>query len=99
MFLLPPANLQRKKNKLVLFFTVSPPLNSRVKKKHVLNFFSTIGLIAPIKNIKQNIGENFVQCLFYETSIKILRLISKVALPLLLICRQNSNVDFVKPIL
>jgi hypothetical protein len=27
-----------------------------------LNFFATIGLIAPIKNIKQNIEENIVQC-------------------------------------
>ena len=43
------------------------------KIKQVFNFFSTIGLVALIKNIKQNIGENFVQCWFYETSIKTLR--------------------------
>ena len=54
---------------------------------------------APIKNIKQNIGENIVHCWFYETSIKILRLISKAPPPLLLICRQNFNVDFLKPIM
>ena len=42
-----------------------PPLNSRVKKiKHVLNFFSKLGLIASIKTIKQNKGENIVQCWF-----------------------------------
>ena len=75
-----------------------PPrnLNRCVKIKQVLNFISTIGLIAPIKNFKQNIGENIVQCWFYETGIKILRQISKAPLPLLLISRQNSNVDFVK---
>ena len=58
-----------------------------------MNFFSTICLIAPIKNIKQNIEENIVQCWFYETSINILRLISKAPLTLFLICHQNSNVD------
>ena len=49
----------------------STPLNSRVKNKISFNFFSTLGLIAPIKIIKQNLGENIVQCWFYETSIKI----------------------------
>ena len=71
------------------------PLNSCKKIK----VFSTIGLIAPIENIIQNIGENIVQWWFYETSIKILRLISKSPPPLLLICRQNYNKYFVKPIL
>ena len=50
-----------------------PPLYSRVKRKQVLIFFSAIGLIAPIKYIKQNIGDNIVKCRFYEISIKILR--------------------------
>ena len=43
-----------------------------MKIKQVLNFFSAIGLIAPIENIKKSIGENIVQCWFYEISIKIL---------------------------
>ena len=34
-----------------------------------MNFFSAIGMIADIKNIKQNIRENIVQCWFYEISI------------------------------
>ena len=62
-----------------------------------------LGLIALIKIIKQNIRENIVctlvQFWFYETSIKILRLISKASSPPLLIYRQNSDVDYVKPIL
>ena len=36
-----------------------------------------LGLIASIKNIKQNVGENIVQCWFYETSVEILRMISE----------------------
>ena len=55
--------------------------------------------LGSIKNIKQNIQENIVQCWFYETSIKILRLINKGPSPLLLICRKNVNADSVKPIL
>ena len=51
-----------------------PPLNSRrIKIKQVLNFFSAIGLIAQIKDIKQNIGETIVQSWYYEISIKIWR--------------------------
>ena len=38
---------------------------------------STLGLIASIKNIEQNIRENIVKCWIYEIKIKILRLISK----------------------
>ena len=62
-------------------------------------FFNTLGLIASIKNFKQNIQEYIVQCWLYKLSIRILRLISKASPPLLLICRQNLNVDNVKPIL
>jgi hypothetical protein len=47
-----------------------PPLKSRVKIEQVLNFFSAKSLIAPIKNIKQNIGRIIVQCWFNEISIK-----------------------------
>ena len=72
--------------------------NKPRKIKQVLNFFSTLGFIASIKNIKQNIRDNIVQYWFYETSIKILRLINKAPPPLLLICRQNFNADSVKPI-
>ena len=46
-----------------------------------------LGLIAPIKHIKQNIRENIVQCWFYKTSIKILRLINKAQPSHLLLCR------------
>ena len=56
-------------------------------------------LVIIVKKIKQNIGGNIVKRWFYETSIKILRLISKDSSSLLLISRQNSNVDFVKLIL
>ena len=55
----------------ILYALDSPPLNSCVKKK-ALNFFSMLGLTASIKNIKQTIGDNIVQCWFYETNIKIL---------------------------
>ena len=67
--------------------------------KHDFNFYSTLGLIVSIKNIKQNIRENIVQCWFYKTRIKILRLTIKAQPLLLLICRQNSNVDNVKLLL
>ena len=60
MFLLPSENVQRKQN--LLYFVRSqrsPPLNSRVKNKTTwISFIPTIGLISPIKNIKQNIGKN-----------------------------------------
>ena len=73
-FLLPPHNLERKKTKLVLFRTLQnyPLLNSRIKRyKKSFGFIFYIGLRAPIKNIKQNIGEeSIVQCWFYETIIK-----------------------------
>ena len=58
-----------------------------------------LGLLLSIKNIKQNMQENIVQCWFYKTSIKILRLISNAPPPILLIRRQNSNASSVKPIL
>ena len=57
-----------------------------------------LGLIASIINIEQNVRENIVQCWFYETSIKILRLIITISPPLLLI-DQNYNADSVKPVL
>ena len=58
----------RQKNCFILYASDWTPLNSRVKiKKNVLNFFSTLCFIASIKNIKQNIRENVIQCWFYET--------------------------------
>ena len=36
-----------------------------------------LGLVASIKNIELNIRDYIVQCLFYETRFKMLRLISK----------------------
>ena len=60
---------------LTSFILYSPQQSSHKqsrKTKIVLNiFFSRLGLIVAIKNIKQNIRENIVQCWFYETSIKI----------------------------
>ena len=55
-----------------------------------------LGLIASIRNIKQNIQENIVQCWFFQTSLKILDLVNKAQPPLLLICRQNFNAHSVK---
>ena len=52
--MLPPPNWRNKEIKLVSYSPDYPPLNSRVKIKQVLNFFSAIGLIAPIK-----LGLNF----------------------------------------
>jgi hypothetical protein len=49
-----------------------------------------------VKNFKHNKRENIVQCLFYETSIKILRLISN---PTFANLPTNSNTSSVKPIL
>ena len=52
-----------------------------------------------MKNIIQNIGENIVQGWFYEISIKIFRAQLRnphPPQPLLLICRQNFDVDFLK---
>ena len=51
---------QRNKTDFISHSPDHPPLNSRIKIKQGLNFFSAIGLIASIKNIKQNIGENIV---------------------------------------
>ena len=68
-------------------------------KQILLILFSTLGMIASNKNIKQNIRENIVLCWLYETSIKILRQISKAPPPILTICRQNYNFDYIKPIL
>ena len=72
----------RNKTGFILYTLNSPPLKSRVKKS-----VKFLGSIAPIKT-RQNIGENIVQCWFYETSIKFLRLISKTPPPLLLIFRK-----------
>ena len=77
-------------------FQLTSPYQSRKKLKKNLFYFR---LMASIKNIKHNLQENIVQCWFYETGINILRLISKAPPPLLLIFRQNSNVDYVTPIL
>ena len=73
-------NTKKKKTGFILYSPDFPPLNSRVKYKQVFNLFSMLCLIASIKNIKQNIRENIVQCWFYETIIKILRLIRNTQL-------------------
>ena len=65
-----------------------------------------LGLIASIKNIKQNVGENIVQCWFYETSIKSLRIISEppphtfpnLAAKLQCWCRKTNTVIFYYPL-
>ena len=63
-FLMPLTN-QTRKEKIILY--TSPPLSNRVKK-YVLNllnfFFSTLGLIASIKNIKQNIPRKYCILVF-----------------------------------
>ena len=61
-------------NYFVLSQLTSPKQSHKEKK-----IFSTIGLI---KNVKQNLWENIVQCWFYETSIEIF-----------LIWHENSIVD------
>ena len=63
---------------------------------HKVNCLAPLGLIESIKNIKQNIRENIVPCWFYETSMKILRLISKAPSPTFANLPPNSNVDTVK---
>ena len=50
-------NTIRTKTGFILYASDSPPLNSRIKEQG-LNFFSTLGLIASIKNILQNIRKN-----------------------------------------
>ena len=72
MFLLPPPNLQRKETKLFYFVLslLTSPKQSRKIIKQVLNFFPTIGLIAPIKNNKQNVGENIIQVGFTKPALK-----------------------------
>ena len=60
---------KRNKTCFSLYASNSPPLNSLAKDKTSFNFFSTLGLIVSIKNIKQNIWENIVKV--YETSINI----------------------------
>ena len=87
---------ERNKTYFTLYALNLPPLNSRVKNKTGFEFLFYYRFDSA--NQKQNIEENIVQVWFYETSIKILRLISKAPPSFLLICRQNSNVDFVKPI-
>ena len=46
----------RNKTGFILYALHSPPLNSRVKNKTSLNFYSTICVIT-LENIKQNIVE------------------------------------------
>ena len=79
MFLLPTKQKQKeaKLHSFIVYTPDSPSQNSRLKKKTSLDFLSVLSLIASIKNIKQNIQESIVQCWFYKTSIKILRLINK----------------------
>ena len=73
--LLPLENITRKKNwfYFVARLRLNFPKKSRKKIKQVWNMFHTSCFIASIKNIKQNIRENIVQCWFYDPSIKILR--------------------------
>ena len=53
---------QRNKTGFILYALKSPPINSRIKNKTSFDFIFYyiiyIGLISPIKNIKQNIREN-----------------------------------------
>ena len=56
-----------------------------------------LGLIASIKNIKQNIQENIVQCWFHWFQKPALYLFAPHQLSL--ICRQTSNTDYVNPML
>ena len=64
-----------KRNKTVFNFYVldSPPLTPpfpHEKIKQVSFFFSTLGFIAPIKYMEQNVRENIVQCWFYGIIIE-----------------------------
>ena len=79
------SNSKEKKTGLFLYASNSSPLKN---KSHKNKFLISILVNVWKKNIKQNIRENIVQRLFYETSIKIFRLISKAPTPLLLVCRQ-----------
>ena len=88
-----------KQNGINLYALNSPALNSSIKNKTSFELFFYYRFDGANKNIKQKKGENIVQCWFYETSIKIFRLISEDPPPLLLICRQYSNVDYLKTIL
>ena len=57
-------NTKRNKTVFILYAPDFPPPNSCVKE-FVVTFFSMLGLIiALIKNIKQNIQENILQCWF-----------------------------------
>ena len=60
--------------------------------------FSTLILLAPIKNIKQNIREKkfTIQCWFYETGIKILSPINKAQLQNFANVPPKFNADSVK---
>ena len=64
VFIADKTNTKRNKSGFILYALEfefdSPPLNSLVKNK-TRNFFPMLGLIASIKNIKQNIQENIVQ--------------------------------------
>ena len=86
----------RNKSGFILYASNSPQLNSRAKKKQKKYFFSTLGLIASIKNITQSIQKKYCTMLVLRNQHKILQLISKAPPSLLLICRQNSNVDYLK---
>ena len=66
---------ERNKTYFTLYALNLPPLNSRVKNKTGFEFLFYYRFDSA--NQKQNIEENIVQVWFYETSIKILRLISK----------------------
>ena len=63
-FLLNNVIVAVNKHNTILYSPDSPPLNSRVKNKTSLNFFSALEWKASIRIIKQNIRENIVQYWF-----------------------------------
>ena len=82
---------ERKKKQNWVYFVrsrLTSPKQSRKKIERVLNFFSTLGLIASIKKLNKY-RENIIQCCFYGTSFTFLRLINKAPPSLLLVCRKN----------
>ena len=70
-----------------------------LKNKTSFEFKFSLGLIASIKNIRQNIRENIVVLVLQKQHYKILRLINKTPPSRLLIWRQNLDADSVKPII
>ena len=59
-FLLPLTNLTQKEKQNWFYLVLSLLPSSKQSRKKSFNYFSTLGLIASNKNIKQNIEENIV---------------------------------------